>query len=224
MATFLPAVPSELHINTFFQQLTSQPSTRNRYRALLKHFLTWAKLYDGELPSGLKMERELNQRSMRVPEDKKLELELHLMYAGLLDLYIASIDTGLRRGALCQLRLRDVDFANKMLKVAGKFQKTGKAQRIPLTARLCAILEKKTGPGVLFEWNQKEWDFIRKTLKLEDLHWHDLRHEFGLRLLEKKVPLPTIKRLLGHSQITTTMRYLNTENTEDADRAAIGCL
>ena len=41
------------------------------------------------------------------------------------------------------------------------------------------------------------------------LHWHDLRHEYASRLVEKGVPLAQVRDLLGHASITTTERYDN---------------
>jgi integrase len=42
-----------------------------------------------------------------------------------------------------------------------------------------------------------------------NLHWHDLRHEYASRLVERGVPLAQVRDLLGHASILTTERYDN---------------
>ena len=42
-----------------------------------------------------------------------------------------------------------------------------------------------------------------------NLHWHDLRHEYASRLVERGVPLSQVRDLLGHASIVTTERYDN---------------
>ena len=42
---------------------------------------------------------------------------------------------------------------------------------------------------------------------LRHIGWHKLRHTFASRLAEKGVSMATIKELMGHSDIRTTMRY-----------------
>ena len=42
-----------------------------------------------------------------------------------------------------------------------------------------------------------------------NLHWHDLRHEYASRLVERNVPLAQVRDLLGHASIVTTERYDN---------------
>lgn len=42
---------------------------------------------------------------------------------------------------------------------------------------------------------------------LRKIGWHKLRHTFASRLAEKGVAMATIKELMGHSDIRTTMRY-----------------
>jgi site-specific recombinase XerD len=43
--------------------------------------------------------------------------------------------------------------------------------------------------------------------KIENLHWHDLRHTFASRLVMAGVPLYTVSKLLGHTSFAMTQRY-----------------
>jgi hypothetical protein len=52
-----------------------------------------------------------------------------------------------------------------------------------------------------------------------DLHWHDLRHEYASRLVERGVPLAQVRDLLGHASIITTERYDN-QTLENLQAAA----
>jgi len=60
------------------------------------------------------------------------------------------------------------------------------------------------------------------AFKAINLHWHDLRHEYASRLVERGVPLSQVRGLLGHASIVTTERYDN--HTFAALQAAAGRL
>lgn len=49
----------------------------------------------------------------------------------------------------------------------------------------------------------------RQRFRDINLHWHDLRHEYASRLVERGVPLAEVRDLLGHASILTTERYDN---------------
>ena len=49
----------------------------------------------------------------------------------------------------------------------------------------------------------------QQRLRDINLHWHDLRHEYASRLVERGVPLAQVRDLLGHASILTTERYDN---------------
>lgn len=46
-----------------------------------------------------------------------------------------------------------------------------------------------------------------KIAGITEFRFHDLRHTFATRLIEKKVDLVVVSTLLGHRNIQTTMRY-----------------
>lgn len=48
----------------------------------------------------------------------------------------------------------------------------------------------------------------RAVRRAIDLHFHDVRREFASRLLESSADLHDVQMFLGHAQITTTSRYL----------------
>lgn len=51
----------------------------------------------------------------------------------------------------------------------------------------------------------------RAALQAIDLHFHDLRHEAGSRMLEAGWPLHHIQRMLGHANLSQTSTYLNAQ-------------
>ncbi len=65
--------------------------------------------------------------------------------------------------------------------------------------------------GVTPEWTENNalTPACREALKRIDLHFHDLRHEAGSRLLERGWPLHHIQRMLGHASLAQTADYLN---------------
>jgi integrase len=62
-------------------------------------------------------------------------------------------------------------------------------------------------------WKSYNWTALTPACQREfrriNLHWHDLRHEYASRLVERGVPLAQVRDLLGHASITTTERYDN---------------
>lgn len=128
-------------------------------------------------------------------------------------------NTGIRRGELFHLRWRDVDLDANNLRIwpyEGYSPKGKRPRKIPISKKLNPIL-KKLSKG------KKPDDYVLRPFKnVESLHkpfaahvkrlgmkgsLHDLRHTFASHLAMVGVPIPVIKELLGHSDITTTMIY-----------------
>jgi Phage integrase family len=77
--------------------------------------------------------------------------------------------------------------------------------------------------GIKPEWKSYNWTALTPECLAEfrrvNLRWHDLRHEYASRLVEKNVPLAQVRDLLGHASIMTTERYDN-QKLENLQAAA----
>lgn len=96
--------------------------------------------------------------------------------------------------------------------------KTG-ARRIPLPAAARAVLSalprfadnpyviagRVTGKHATDF--QHPWRRIREKAGLENVRIHDLRHTYASNAVSSGMPIQMVGRLLGHTQIQTTMRY-----------------
>ncbi len=54
---------------------------------------------------------------------------------------------------------------------------------------------------------KKAWAPPLKRAQITKFRWHDLRHHFASRLVQKAVPLNTVRDLLGHSSVAMSLRY-----------------
>jgi integrase len=146
-------------------------------------------------------------------------------------------DAGLRQGELIGLEWADIHFAKRELRVRRsvwkgetKLPKGGRERTIPMNDRLFDALSAhrartKEGahPGSPYVFtgptgrrkNTKAMDRalarIRKSAGLRHVHWHMLRHTFASHLVMRGARLPAVQKLLGHSDIATTMRYAHLE-------------
>ena len=137
--------------------------------------------------------------------------------------------SGLRASELVNLKLKDVDFANRILIILGK---GNKERVVPFTISCQNVLKKyiKTtrqnlinkiankNNEYLFLNNKgsklttRGLEFILKSIEKKsgcymNLHPHKLRHSFATKLLSNGADLRMIQELLGHESIGTTQIY-----------------
>jgi integrase len=127
---------------------------------------------------------------------------------------LVSMNTGLRRGELLKLRWSSIDFDGQLLTVEGPTSKTRQTRHVPLNAEAMSVLirwrEQSNGEQWVFEITtgpKTAWTHIRTRAQITGFRWHDLRHHFASRLVQRGVPLNTVRDLLGHSSIAMTLRY-----------------
>ena len=96
--------------------------------------------------------------------------------------------------------------------------KSNRERHIPLDSDVYETLYKRkreTGYVFLdegkypFDYHRMERRLTKACKKagLLKIGWHTLRHTFASHLASKGVPMTAVQQLMGHSNITTTMRY-----------------
>lgn len=123
--------------------------------------------------------------------------------------------TARRQDEICRLKWVDVDFdkgTGWIDDVKHPTQKTGNRREFRILRAAMEIIERqaRTSPEV-FPYNSRSVSaaFTRacKFLGLEDLHFHDLRHEATSRLFEKGYSIQEVAQFTLHDSWATLKRY-----------------
>jgi integrase/recombinase XerD len=135
--------------------------------------------------------------------------------------------SGLRVGEIVRIRIRDLDFPSLTVRIVNAKQNKDRITVFSesLVAELKALLQGREGKEFLF-LTQGGTPYTRRTVQAVFAHayatsglqkrasCHTLRHSFATALLGNGVDVRSIKDLLGHKSIKTTMIYLHvTERT-----------
>lgn len=134
-----------------------------------------------------------------------------------------AVATAMRQDEICRIEWSDFDAETKMLLIRDRKdprRKSGNNQRIPLLSvtgyDACAIIDEQrafTGRhlGRIFPYNGRSvgtaFRRVCRELKIEDLHFHDLRHEGTSRLFEAGFSIEQVALVSGHEDWKMLRRY-----------------
>jgi len=130
---------------------------------------------------------------------------------------------GLRGQEVINLKISDIDFHRMTIHI--RQSKYKKDRIVPLSPIMAIGLQKylKAENPHIWLFNGKEPDGrysvrglswvmrenLKKTSITKDVNLHSLRHSYATHFLEDGLNIVTVKDLLGHAEITTTMIYLH---------------
>lgn len=164
------------------------------------------------------------------------ELYLGAAPEDLRDVGALLLDAGLRVGEALTLDWTEVHLepagvgGHPYVKVLARNSKNSKARTVPLTARAVEMLKRhdlqkaglvfhRDGAPFLGTTLDHQHAGVRRLLKLPaDFVLHSLRHTFGTRLGESGADAFTIMKLMGHSTVTVSQRYVH-PTPESMERA-----
>lgn len=145
--------------------------------------------------------------------------------------------TGIRVGELVGLNISDIDFEERECIVYGKGDKE---RRVYFDAKAKLHLQnyinsRHDDNPVLFTTLDAPYDRLKisgveirmrelgRKISVERIHPHKFRRTMATRAIDKGMPIEQVQKILGHSQIDTTMQYaiVNQNNVKSSHRKYI---
>jgi len=195
------------------------PSTIKKEMVLLNHALDTAqKEWGCYLPvnplQGIRKPKENPQRDRRLDGE---ELKRLLVSCGdsanhwFCPLVITAIETAMRRGELLGLEWQHVDLDKRTAYLP--ITKNGTSRTIPLSLKAIETLQHlpRDISGRVFPLSATAlrglWARACKRAGIEDLRFHDLRHEATSRFFEKGLNVMEVAAITGHKDLRMLQRY-----------------
>lgn len=215
-------------------------TTVDNIRRNISSFFSWLEEEDYILKSPMKRIHKI-KTMQPVKETISDELIERLRDACLCKRDLAMVDllysTGIRVGELVRLNIDDVSFEERECVVFGKGDKERKVyfdakaklhlqdylkerndNNPALFVSLDAPHQRLNISGVEIRIRK-----IGRSVNAEKIHPHKFRRTMATRAIDKGMPIEQVQKILGHSQIDTTMQYamVNQNNVKNAHRKYI---
>ena len=184
----------------------------------------------GSTPLILKSQ-EVKRKRIPTPEEEKallakcVDKRKHLR-----GLIIATLDTGLRRGALLALTWSCVDFKKAMLHIPPGNHIKKRPDIVAMTARLRAELltlyeasDKEPATKVFKDIKdfKRSWNTACRLAGIVGLRFNDLRHGYRTALMEAGLPKDFAMKLAGHTNEDVDDIYVNVDERLAKQAAAV---
>jgi integrase len=119
--------------------------------------------------------------------------------------------TAMRRGEILAIRSQHIDLTGRALLIPEA--KNGYSRTIPLTDDAIAVLRdgRTDGQGRVFPMSANAfrlaWERLKRRAGINDLRFHDLRHESISGFFEKGLTVPEVALISGHRDMRMLFRY-----------------
>lgn len=215
--------------------------TVDNVRRNISSFFSWLEEEDYILKSPMKRIHKIKTKTVvkTVISDEAIE-RLRDFCCESRDLAIIDLlySTGMRVGELVNLNIEDIDLEKRECIVYGKGDKE---RRVYFDAKakvhLKQYIESRTdGQEALFVSLNAPYKRLKisgveirirelgRSLSLEKIHPHKFRRTMATRAIDKGMPIEQVQKILGHSQIDTTMQYamVNQTNVKNSHQKIMG--
>jgi len=131
--------------------------------------------------------------------------------------FLLAIETAMRLGEICKVKSEDIDLQGRYVTL--RDTKNGEKRHVPLSLKAVELFEKVIESELALDPGVGSTLFRRATrlARIEDLTFHDTRHE-GLTRLSRKLDVLDLARMVGHRDPRSLMIYYNATASEIAKR------
>ena len=206
------------------KQRNCSKTTVDNIRRYISSFFSWLEEEDYILKSPMRRIHKIKTKSVvkEVISDEEVE-KLRDNCSTLRDLAIIDLlySTGIRVGELVRLNIADIDLESRECIVFGKGDKE---RRVYFDAKTKIHLKeyidsREDNNSALFVSLNAPYNRLRisgveirlrqldRRLNLKAIHPHKFRRTMATRAIDKGMPIEQVQKILGHSQIDTTMQY-----------------
>jgi len=210
--------PDQSNAQAFFTRSNEplRPASVNRELALLKHMyskaIEWGKAKDTPVKKVKPLKGEVKRVRFLLP----VEIQRLLSNCGdrLRPIVTVALHTGMRSGELLGLRWDEINFEQAIISILDT--KNHERRDIPMNETVKRVLQgiERKGENVFYNRYGQSFATVRPSFNLAvrksgitDFRFHDLRHTFASNLVMEGVDIMTVKELLGHKDLTMTLRY-----------------
>jgi len=227
-----------------------RPATINRELGLIQHALEIARR-EWSIPLPTNPAKDVSKPSPDRSRERRLEPgESEALMASIKEarnpvlglLVRFAIQTGMRRGEMLNAKWSDVNFDDGTMKIP--VTKNGEPRIIPLTPEAADILRelstfrnkiddelvtfgnKFNGERIFqttIEALKKCWKRAVDRAGIENLHFHDLRHEAVSRFFEMGLTVPEVALISGHKDPRMLFRYTHIRASDLVTKLASCC-
>lgn len=212
------------YLSDYQQRRNCSKATIDNIRRNISSFFSWLEEEDHILKSPMRRIHKIKTKKTvkEVISDEDIE-KLRDSCTTLRDLAMIDLlySTGIRVGELVRLNIEDVNFESRECVVFGKGDKE---RRVYFDAKtkihLKNYLESRRDTNrALFvslhaPYNRLAISGVEirlrkmgRMLNLKSIHPHKFRRTMATRAIDKGMPIEQVQKILGHSQIDTTMQY-----------------
>jgi len=134
-----------------------------------------------------------------------------------------ALETAMRQGELVGLRWEHIDLTHRVAHLLDT--KNGESRTVPLSSTATRVLRSlprsfngDVFPGLTSEAVKRAYIRAVRRAGIEDLHFHDLRHEATTRFFEKGLNIMEVASITGHKDLRMLRRYTHLKAEELAKK------